>query len=323
MASDSSNHHKNNSNGGNKRSALRQSIKQKNPEESKSSGDHLCDQVSGNIDLVVLELDSTPTDSIEEVFRRLPLPYSPHEFKIHDSWFYTLSDNLEPPPYEHIKRNIYLVKKKKVDNVDYSIGCRCCGSKSCNNCICSVQHISCSNACICTGMCANSPFPIEKKVKVVMTNQCGWGLEALEFIPKGDYIIEYVGEVISDILREERLFEMEKSGVTNTYMCAVKKDFTIDATLKGNAARFINHSCDPNCILKKWDVKGELCLRIYAAKSIKPGEQLTYDYRLEHYGPEIECHCGAATCKGYLGTNTRTLSFELVDWVAKRRRTAS
>ena len=58
--------------------------------------------------------------------------------------------------------------------------------------------------------------------------------------------------VIDDAMCEQRLWDMKYRGVNNFYMCELRKDFTIDATFKGNSSRFLNHSCDPNCKLEKW-----------------------------------------------------------------------
>lgn len=58
----------------------------------------------------------------------------------------------------------------------------------------------------------------------------------------------------------------------------------IDATLKGNLARFINHSCAPNCATEKWEVAGELCVGIFARAHIPAGTEITYDYRLAWNG---------------------------------------
>lgn len=58
--------------------------------------------------------------------------------------------------------------------------------------------------------------------------------------------------VIDDILCEERLWDMKDQDATNFYMCEINKNFVIDATQKGNASRFLNHSCAPNCKLEKW-----------------------------------------------------------------------
>ncbi|XP_031121879.1 histone-lysine N-methyltransferase ASHR3 isoform X2 [Ipomoea triloba] len=193
-----------------------------------------------------------PIKSIEEIFTHLPLPYMEEEFKINLNWKDANDGKLEPPSYEPIKRNVYLIKKKR-DNVGADIGCTNCSSTKCSDsCICRVQSISCSKACRCSGKCSNRPFREEKKIKLVKTELCGWGVVAAESIKKGDFIIEYIGEVIDDALCEKRLWQMKYSGEKNFYMCEIRKDFTIDATFKGNYSRFLNHSCDPNCKLEKW-----------------------------------------------------------------------
>jgi histone-lysine N-methyltransferase SETD2 len=61
-----------------------------------------------------------------------------------------------------------------------------------------------------------------------------------------------VVSVIDDATRERRLRDIRKRGEKNFHMCEISKDFTIDATFKGNLSRFLNHSCEPNCKLEKW-----------------------------------------------------------------------
>ena len=58
----------------------------------------------------------------------------------------------------------------------------------------------------------------------------------------------------------------------------ISKDEVIDPTYKGTVARFMNHSCDPNCITEKWIVLGEICIGIFALRDIKEDEELTFDY---------------------------------------------
>lgn len=77
--------------------------------------------------------------------------------------------------------------------------------------------------------------------------------------PISNWIPEFYGSklifsvsVIDDALCERRLWDMKYKEVQNFYMCEIRKDFTIDATFKGNPSRFLNHSCDPNCVLEKW-----------------------------------------------------------------------
>ncbi|KAK1293455.1 Histone-lysine N-methyltransferase ASHR3 [Acorus calamus] len=172
------------------------------------------------------------------------------------------------------------MKKKRDDTIDDS-GCKSCktGGTCDEDCVCRGQSISCSKACSCSDSCTNRPFRREKKVKIVKTRLCGWGVKAAESIKKGDFVIEYIGEVINDALCEQRLWDMKHRGDQNFYMCEIRKDFTIDATFKGNASRFLNHSCNPNCKLEKWQVDGETRVGVFAAQAIEAGEQLTYDYR--------------------------------------------
>ncbi|KAJ9689094.1 hypothetical protein PVL29_014640 [Vitis rotundifolia] len=263
---------------------------------------------------------AAPTSDIEEIFCRLPLPYDEEEFKIDLTWKDTVENKVEPTPYVHIRRNVYLVKKKRDDAAD-GIGCTNCSSVCSENCVCRVQCISCSKSCHCSENCTNRPFRKEKKIKIVKTELCGWGVEAAESINKGDFVIEYIGEVIDDALCERRLWDMKDRGDQNFYMCEIRKDFTIDATFKGNASRFLNHSCDPNCKLEKWQVEGETRVGVFAARSIKAGEPLTYDYRFVRFGPEVKCHCGAPSCHGYLGTKKKIAKVELC-WGSKRKRSS-
>ncbi|XP_075652282.1 histone-lysine N-methyltransferase ASHR3 [Castanea sativa] len=260
------------------------------------------------------------TSDIKEVFGRLPLPYMDEEFNV-DSIWKDMENKVEPPPYMHIRRNIYLVKKKR-DDADDDIGCTNCSSMCSEDCVCRVQCISCSKACRCSENCTNRPFRNEKKINIVKTTLCGWGVEAAEKINKGNFIIEYIGEVIDDAQCEKRLWDMKYRGAHNFYMCEIRKDFTIDATFKGNASRFLNHSCDPNCVLEKWQVEGEVRVGVFAARSIKIGEPLTYDYRFVQFGPEVKCHCGAPSCQGYLGTKRKIGKVDIC-WGTKRKRTST
>nr|XP_017250911.1 PREDICTED: histone-lysine N-methyltransferase ASHR3-like [Daucus carota subsp. sativus] len=260
---------------------------------------------------------------VEEVFNRLPIPDVDEEFDIDNTWKNTTENEMEPPPYIHVTRNIYLVKKKR-DNWDANTGCEDCISSVCSeDCICRKQYISCSRDCSCSDMCTNRPFQRQKRIKVVKTELCGWGVEAGEAINKGDFIIEYVGEVISDDSCKQRMSDMTYMGGKNFYMCQVERNFTIDSTYKGNSARFLNHSCDPNCNLEKWQLDGETRIGIFAARAIQEGEPLTYDYQYIPFGPEVQCLCGTSNCRGYLGAKKKaSKEKELRDCSSKGRRRA-
>ncbi len=90
--------------------------------------------------------------------------------------------------------------------------------------------------------------------------------------------MQYVGEVFSvdSDLGLERVKQYKNS--TCTYLMKTTNNEVIDPTFYGNIARFINHSCDPNCVTQKWNVLGEVCVGIFATKDIRENEELTFDY---------------------------------------------
>ncbi|KAJ0965704.1 hypothetical protein J5N97_026842 [Dioscorea zingiberensis] len=135
------------------------------------------------------------------------------------------------------------------------------------------------------------------------------------------FSVLFIVTVIDDALCEQRLWDMKRRGDQNFYMCEIRKDFTIDATFKGNASRFLNHSCNPNCKLEKWQVDGETRVGVFASQSIKAGEPLTYDYRFVQFGPMVKCFCGASNCQGFLGSKRKTNEMT-ISWGCKRQRSS-
>ena len=126
----------------------------------------------------------------------------------------------------------------------------------------------------------------------------GKGAFATQQISEGTYIIEYTGERISHDEADHRYGDSPEDHVV---LFIVDDDIVIDGGVNGNEARYINHSCDPNCQA----VTDEDKIYIEALKTIQPGEELTFDYRLfrsDEYEPERDtlyaCHCGARNCRG-------------------------
>ncbi|XP_052145694.1 histone-lysine N-methyltransferase ASHR3-like isoform X2 [Oryza glaberrima] len=236
------------------------------------------------------------TNSIEEVFCRLPVPYVNEDFKIDSTIRDFTAAVCKPPHFTFIRRNVYLIKKKRPDS-RAEAGCTNCSADSTckDDCECRGLYMSCSKNCHCSDMCTNKPFRKDKKIKAVKTKRCGWGAISLEPLEK----------VINDATCEQRLWDMKRRGDKHFYMCEISKDFTIDATFKGNTSRFLNHSCDPNCKLEKWQVDGETRVGVFASRSIQVGEHLTYDYRFVHFGEKVKCYCGAQNCQGYLGNQIK------------------
>ncbi len=115
-----------------------------------------------------------------------------------------------------------------------------------------------------------------------------WGVYALESIPKGRKIIEYTGEKIS------RRETARRAGAKLNYLFTLDDYWTLDGSVGGSGAEFINHCCDPNC--RAWITQGHILYM--AEKDIKKGEELTIDYRFDPDVPEVKCGCGVQLCRG-------------------------
>jgi histone-lysine N-methyltransferase SETD1 len=98
-------------------------------------------------------------------------------------------------------------------------------------------------------------------------------------------------------LREKRY---EQIGIYSSYFFRINDHWVIDATMKGNLSRFINHSCEPNCTASVLVENGKHKIAIYADKYIEVGTELSYDYKFPIEVVKIKCLCGAEKCKGYL-----------------------
>ena len=131
-------------------------------------------------------------------------------------------------------------------------------------------------------MCGNRVFRDASKHPKTKVLDCeddrGLGLFADAAIKKDSFVIEYIGEVITEEELEKRKAEYEKEGLGHSYFKVLGAGEYIDPTKKGNDARYMNHSDTPNCRGEKWDVDGEVCIGIFAETDIKAGEELTWDY---------------------------------------------
>ena len=103
-------------------------------------------------------------------------------------------------------------------------------------------------------------------------------------IKKGSFVIEYVGELIDEVTCRKRINEYHDHGISDYYFLVIDKDNIIDAYPKGNASRFMNHCCDPNCDTQKWTVNGEIRVGLFANKDIECGSEVTFNYNLDTLG---------------------------------------
>ena len=128
----------------------------------------------------------------------------------------------------------------------------------------------------------------------------GRGAFATRRIRKGERIIEYTGERISNA-EADRRYDDDRMRRHHTYLFTLTQRTVVDGGVGGNASRFINHSCDPNCEAVIEDGR----IWIEAVRTIPKGRELTYDYQYERMSDDDEadekkypCHCGTAKCRG-------------------------
>ncbi|XP_022652251.1 histone-lysine N-methyltransferase EHMT2-like isoform X2 [Varroa jacobsoni] len=168
----------------------------------------------------------------------------------------------------------------------------------------------CNRACACFTTCQNRVLQngIKVHLELFKTALTGWGVRALQEIPKGSFVCEYVGEVITDKEADQReedsyLFDLEnRDGDT----------FCIDARHYGNVSRFINHACEPNVhpvrvYVDHHDLRFPR-IALFATRDIAAGEQLGFDYGEKFWVIKYKsflCGCGSPRCK-YNADNIQT-----------------
>ena len=124
---------------------------------------------------------------------------------------------------------------------------------------------------------------------VVKKSSAGLGLFAATDFKKGDLVIEYTGE---------RITEAEANRRGGKYLFELNDDWTIDGKGRENTARYLNHACKPNCEPELSE--DETQVFIYAKRNIKAGEELTYNYGKMYFDEYIgkeNCRCAACVEK--------------------------
>lgn len=140
----------------------------------------------------------------------------------------------------------------------------------------------------------------EPLVEVRRSRIHGNGVFALRTIRKDQLILEYLGQRIEEDEARER-YQDDKMKRHHTFLFGLSNGSYLDANHEGNEARFINHSCEPNC----YAVEKKDRIFIYALHTLQAGDELLYDYNLTREGPPKKswkklyaCHCGAPSCRG-------------------------
>ncbi|XP_076040587.1 histone-lysine N-methyltransferase NSD2-like isoform X2 [Oratosquilla oratoria] len=223
--------------------------------------------------------------------------------------------NVKPPPFIKIDSNkpVGNVRLGKLDSASVN-KCDCnsemenpCGSD--DKCINRMLMFECiREVCTAKDKCMNQRFQRRQypDLSCFKTSARGWGLKTNQEIKSGEFVIEYVGELIDETEFRRRIEQMHTVKEENYYFLTIDKDRMIDAGPKGNLARFMNHSCQPNCETQKWTVGGDTRVGLFALRDLPAGTELTFNYNLECVGTEKKrCQCGSENCSGYIGVKVQ------------------
>lgn len=182
----------------------------------------------------------------------------------------------------------------------------------------------CNASCSCPSSCSQRlvQHPATADVEVRDCGKAGYGLVTLSALPAGAFVVEYTGVIVSSSTEPLQGEGGHSYHVSFTESWAQRgggvKQLTtcIEAAEAGNAARFINHSCDPNCILLPVRVNSHIPhLCVFTRQPVPAGAELTMHYgagvetqqaaagcTMEGQAPHRPCHCGAQACSGFLPT---------------------
>ncbi|CAH2237590.1 jg6296 [Pararge aegeria aegeria] len=264
---------------------------------------------SGRITTQKSKIDAAFTMAMEHAQRACEIlkTASPNEVESMD-----IASSLLPPHYVKLKVNkpCGSLCGKKIDIEESSLTqCECdpnevdpCGPYT--QCLNRMLLTECGPTCRAGDRCNNRAFEkrLYPKMTPYRTSARGWGLKTLQDVKAGQFVIEYVGELIDEEEFKRRMRRKQEVRDENFYYLTLDKERMIDAGPKGNLARFMNHSCEPNCETQKWTVLGDVRVGLFAINDIPANSELTFNYNLESTGIEKKpCMCGAKRCSGYIG----------------------
>ncbi|XP_074079384.1 histone-lysine N-methyltransferase ASH1L [Macrotis lagotis] len=221
------------------------------------------------------------------------------------------------PLYKKIRSNVY-VDVKPLSGYEATT-CNCKkpddgNRKGCmDDCLNRMIFAECSpNTCPCGEQCCNQRIQRHEWVQCLerfRAEEKGWGIRTKEPLKAGQFIIEYLGEVVSEQEFRNRMIEQYHNH-SDHYCLNLDSGMVIDSYRMGNEARFINHSCNPNCEMQKWSVNGVYRIGLYALKDMPAGTELTYDYNFHSFNVEKQqlCKCGFDKCRGIIGGKSQRMN---------------
>ena len=221
--------------------------------------------------------------------------------------------------YKKISRNYYFDVKPVPDHEENQ-SCQCAPPKESSvtagcgeECINRMTYAECDpKLCPLGDHCSNNAIQkhrgLTSNLDRFMTEKKGWGIKTKAPVLAGQFITEYVGEIVSEKVFKHRMVT-DYVGDTHHYCLHLDGGTVIDGHRMGGECRFVNHSCEPNCEIQKWTVGGHYRMALFSLRDISPGEELTYDYNFSLFNPHEgqACQCGSTRCRGVIGGRTQRL----------------
>ncbi|KDR13022.1 hypothetical protein L798_13230, partial [Zootermopsis nevadensis] len=219
--------------------------------------------------------------------------------------------------YKKIRTNVYYDVKPTYTYEAQACNCvlpSTLGHKGCGeDCINRMVYSECSpQLCPCKELCSNQRIQRHEwspGLEKFMTKDKGWGVKTKYAIKPGEFILEYVGEVVSE---KEFKARMATRYIHDTHHYCLNLDggLVIDGHRMGGDGRFVNHSCEPNCEMQKWSVNGLFRMALFALREIDPHEELSYDYNFSLFNPAEgqPCKCGSMHCRGVIGGKSQRVN---------------
>lgn len=246
-----------------------------------------------------------------------------------------------PKDWHKINRNRLVGEAKELWEKSENLPTSACvckppmdGESGCDyDCLNRVMQYECNdkNCNLSADMCNNRAFAqlaartkkggaFDVGVEVVKTEKRGFGVRACRSFLPGMVIMEYTGEIISEGECQRRMRE-EYRDKECYYLMELERNLVIDGT-KGSMARFINHSCEPNCEVRMVKVGGVPRMGVFAGEGgIMTGEELSYDYNFDNFGDWAQkCYCGAGNCRGTLSRRLNATELKRQKVVDEARR---
>ena len=289
--------------------AGRNKLQKKRPESSASNASEMTDAASSKAPFMTL-----PMFSYLDKTRDFIIPYDIYAPS------YKKGDE-KPKDWSKINRNRLVGEARDLWERSEKLPASACvcqkpapGQQGCeDDCLNRVMQYECNddNCNLDASECGNRSFaelaartkkggPFDVGVEVIKTPNRGFGVRSCRTFSPGQIIMEYTGEIISEAECQRRMREDYKDKQCY-YLMELERGLIIDGT-KGSMARFINHSCEPNCEVRMVKVNGTPRMAVFAGdQGVMTGEELTYDYNFDNFGTTQQiCYCGAPNCRGFL-----------------------